>query len=90
LNLNEFRATQLNFFYPAGSGDVLAGILAALCATLPPHAAALAGAFVHAHAAQAWQATNAGADRGLLAHEVIDWVPRIIAGLTQDPATLPV
>jgi NAD(P)H-hydrate epimerase len=73
----------------AGSGDVLAGILAPLCTAMPPDSAAAAGVFVHARAAEAWQAANQGADRGLLAHEVIDWVPRIIAGLTQGASPLP-
>jgi NAD(P)H-hydrate epimerase len=68
----------------AGSGDVLAGILGAFLTALAPHDAALAAAFVHARAAEAWQQANALADRGLLAHEVADWAPRIIAGLAND------
>lgn len=74
----------------AGSGDVLAGILGAFLTALAPRDAALAAAFVHARAAEAWQQENAQADRGLLAHEVADWVPRIIAGLATEPASLPV
>jgi NAD(P)H-hydrate epimerase len=74
----------------AGSGDVLAGILGAFLTASSPHDAALAAAFVHARAAEAWQQDHALADRGLLAHEVADWVPRIIAGLANPAWPLPV
>jgi NAD(P)H-hydrate epimerase len=74
----------------AGSGDVLAGILGAFLTSLSAHDAALAAAFVHARAAEAWQQEHALADRGLLAHEVADWAPRIIAALASEPPALPV
>jgi NAD(P)H-hydrate epimerase len=74
----------------AGSGDVLAGILGAFLTRLTPQNAALLAAFVHARSAEAWQQEHALADRGLLAHEVADWVPRIIAGLAMEPVPLPV
>lgn len=64
----------------AGSGDVLAGVLGALCCSMPPRAAAMTAAHVHGLAAERWGAQH-GADRGLLAHEVADGVPGVLAGL---------
>ena len=63
----------------AGSGDVLAGILGALACTLSPFDAACAGAFIHGLAGDAWSATNG--DRGLLASEIADLVPRTLTAL---------
>jgi NAD(P)H-hydrate epimerase len=61
----------------AGTGDVLAGILGALLAQLDAPAAAACATYLHAAAG----AQAAEADRGLLAHEVADAVPRVLAGL---------
>jgi NAD(P)H-hydrate epimerase len=74
----------------AGAGDVLAGIVAAFACTLPPERAAVAGVHVHALAADVWQQRHAGADRGLLAHEIADAIPGVIAALTRrtSPLTL--
>ncbi len=58
----------------AGSGDVLAGIIAALAATIPPFDAACAGVVLHALAAERWCAET-GADRGMLAGDIIDCLP---------------
>ena len=60
----------------AGSGDVLAGLIAALVAGgLPVGDAAAAGAWLHGAAAESL-AEELG-DAGLLAHEVADRVPRV-------------
>jgi NAD(P)H-hydrate epimerase len=64
----------------AGSGDVLTGIVAALGCTMKEDRAACAGVLVHAMAADRWSAET-GADRGLLAGEIAEMVPAIIAGL---------
>lgn len=64
-----------------GAGDVLTGLIAAYAAILEPASAAFVGAFLHARAAELW-AEDSGADRGLLAHEVADWVPRARAELS--------
>lgn len=65
----------------AGSGDVLAGIIAALgCGISLPFHAACAGAYVHGAAGERWT-TGHGQDRGLLAHEIADGVPAVLAGL---------
>jgi NAD(P)H-hydrate epimerase len=73
----------------AGSGDVLGGIVGALVvATGDAFHAACAGAFVHGLAAEAW-AADTGRDRGLLAHEIADLVPGVLAGLTRDRFALP-
>ena len=69
----------------AGSGDVLAGIIGALACTLPPFAAAWCGAYLHGAAGDAW--AEAHADRGLLAGEIADHVPRVIDGLLSDDAS---
>lgn len=64
----------------AGAGDVLAGIVAAFAKTTPPRLAAMLGAHVHALSAERW-AEQRGADRGLVAHEVADGVPGVLARL---------
>ena len=65
----------------AGSGDVLAGICGALACGLPPHEAAASAAYVHGAAADAWSAAHGDADRGMLATEIADRVPAILAAL---------
>jgi ADP-dependent NAD(P)H-hydrate dehydratase / NAD(P)H-hydrate epimerase len=74
----------------AGSGDVLSGVSGALLAALgEPFHAACAAAFVHGLAGEAW-ASRHGGDRGLLAHEIADAVPGVLAGLTRSTRSLPV
>lgn len=58
----------------AGSGDVLAGIIAALAASLSPFDAACAGVCLHALAAEQWSAKTS-ADRGMLAGDIVDYLP---------------
>jgi len=60
----------------AGTGDVLSGVVGALALTLAPLDAAIAGALVHALAGVR---ASAG-DRGLIASEVADAVPSVLAG----------
>jgi len=60
-----------------GSGDVLSGIIAALACDLEPRDAAFAGAYLHGAAADVWSEAR-GADRGLLAHEIGDELPRAL------------
>jgi ADP-dependent NAD(P)H-hydrate dehydratase / NAD(P)H-hydrate epimerase len=65
-----------------GAGDVLSGICAALaCSTALPHAASQAAHF-HGLAAESW-AARTGADRGLLAHEIADELPAVIAEVSR-------
>jgi hydroxyethylthiazole kinase-like uncharacterized protein yjeF len=70
----------------AGSGDVLTGIIAALLCGLPPDRAACAGVLIHALAGDLWRA-RIGGDRGLLASEIAEEVPRILPALAagRDP-----
>jgi NAD(P)H-hydrate epimerase len=63
----------------AGSGDVLAGLVAALACTLPPFEAAWCGAYIHGLAGAAWE--KAHGDRGLLASEIADGLPSVLASL---------
>ena len=63
-----------------GSGDVLSGIIAALSCELGPREAASVGAYVHGAAGDAW-AKARGTDRGLLAHELADELPRTLGEL---------
>jgi NAD(P)H-hydrate epimerase len=60
-----------------GTGDVLSGIIAALACSLAPREAAFVGAYLHGAAAEAWAGAR-GTDRGLLAHELADELPRVI------------
>jgi ADP-dependent NAD(P)H-hydrate dehydratase / NAD(P)H-hydrate epimerase len=63
-----------------GTGDVLCGVIAALATGTDPVRAACAGAYVHGLAAEN-VARHRGVDRGVLAHEVADAVPEVIASL---------
>ena len=72
-----------------GTGDVLTGVIAALCCRLEPFDAAICGAFLHATAGEQWSAL-VGADRGLLAHEIADRVPAALADLSAEGGLLPV
>ncbi|MDP9037156.1 MAG: NAD(P)H-hydrate dehydratase [Myxococcota bacterium] len=63
----------------AGAGDVLSGVIAAMACTLPPFEAACAGVLSHALAGVAWSMANGGADRGMLASEIADELPRVLA-----------
>lgn len=65
-----------------GTGDVLSGIIAALACQLAPRDAAYAGVFLHGASADAW-ASDHGADRGMLAHELADLLPTTIGKLLQ-------
>lgn len=65
----------------AGAGDVLSGVIAAFAKSTPPRFAAMLGAHVHALSAEAW-AERTGSDRGLVAHEVADGVPGVLAALS--------
>ena len=74
----------------AGAGDVLAGIVSAFACGMPLGQAAAAGVHVHGLAADRWRARHGGADRGLLASEVADAVPSVLAALAsgRDPLTV--
>ncbi len=74
----------------AGAGDVLAGIIAAFACVMSPEHAASAGVHVHGLAADLWRSRHGGADRGLLAGEVADGVPDVLAALARgtDPLTV--
>jgi NAD(P)H-hydrate epimerase len=72
-----------------GSGDVLTGVISALAAGSEPFRAACAGAYVHGSAARL-AASDRGVDRGILAHEIADEVPRALAALSAEPHRVPV
>jgi NAD(P)H-hydrate epimerase len=63
-----------------GSGDVLAGVVAALLGRAAPFEAAGAAVLLHALAADAWRART-GADRGLVAGDLVDLLPEAIASV---------
>jgi NAD(P)H-hydrate repair Nnr-like enzyme with NAD(P)H-hydrate dehydratase domain len=48
---------------------------------LPRQRAAALAALLHGHAARRWVDAEGGADRGLLAREVADYVPQALARL---------
>ena len=62
----------------AGSGDVLTGILAALCCSLKPAIAVRMGVLLHAMAADRW-CERVGSDRGLLSGEIADEIPSLFS-----------
>jgi ADP-dependent NAD(P)H-hydrate dehydratase / NAD(P)H-hydrate epimerase len=64
----------------AGAGDVLTGMIAAFACSLDAERAACAGVLVHALAGDLWRART-GCDRGMLASEIADSVPEIMASL---------
>lgn len=72
----------------AGSGDVLTGILSAFARDIEPRFAAMAAAFVHGLAAERW-VEQTGADRGLIAHEIADTVPSVLALLSGTAPEMP-
>lgn len=63
----------------AGSGDTLGGIIAAMACSMAPFEAACAGVMLHALAGQAWSHAHGGVDRGLLASEIADQLPLVLA-----------
>jgi NAD(P)H-hydrate epimerase len=63
----------------AGSGDLLAGIVAAMACSMPAFEASCAGVVLHGRAGQAWSEAHGGADRGLLASEIGDALPQLLA-----------
>jgi NAD(P)H-hydrate epimerase len=65
----------------AGSGDVLSGICGALAVELPLQRAGAGAAYLHGLAARLWVTAQGGADRGLLAHELLEYLPRARAEL---------
>jgi ADP-dependent NAD(P)H-hydrate dehydratase / NAD(P)H-hydrate epimerase len=75
--INSSGATTLA---TAGSGDVLCGIIASLACHLPPAEAAVAGVHIHGLAGEAWADANR-IDRGMLAGEIADGVPAVLASL---------
>lgn len=64
-----------------GSGDVLAGILGAFSVGRTPFRAAQLAVGAHGLAGESWQ-QRTGADRGLLASEIADELPRVLAQLS--------
>jgi NAD(P)H-hydrate epimerase len=64
----------------AGSGDVLSGVAAALACTLSLWDAALVAAHAHGSAGERWSCRSS-ADRGLLAHEIAEELPAVLAAL---------
>ena len=67
----------------AGTGDILAGIITAfLGQQLEPEIAALLGVYVHSKAAE--EISNALGDRGMLARDLIDQIPKAITAIRGD------
>jgi NAD(P)H-hydrate epimerase len=74
----------------AGSGDVLSGVLGAHFAALgDPARAAYVAAYLHGLSGELWVKAH-GSDRGLVAHELADGIPRAVAAVTSTPGSLPV
>jgi NAD(P)H-hydrate epimerase len=70
----------------AGTGDVLAGAIGGLIAQgVGPFAASTLAAFAHGRAAE-MAGLDAGSDRGVLASEVADRLPRALEELDRQPS----
>jgi NAD(P)H-hydrate epimerase len=67
----------------AGAGDVLGGIIAGVACSLATFEAACAGVMLHALAGETWSRAHGGADRGMLASEIADTLPQLLAGPLQ-------
>ena len=67
----------------AGAGDVLSGIIGANACNMHPFDAACVGVYLHAAAADLWSAARGSPlrHRGLLASEIADQVPDVLAAL---------
>jgi NAD(P)H-hydrate epimerase len=75
-----------------GSGDVLTGVIAALCARMPAAEAARTGVWLHGRAGDRWAQAH-GTTRGMLARELADGLPLVFAEalgdvLSREPALL--
>lgn len=71
----------------AGAGDVLTGVCSAFAAAgIPLGQAAALAAHVHGRAARRWAAAQGRTDRGLLARDIADHVPQVIAELLRASA----
>jgi hydroxyethylthiazole kinase-like uncharacterized protein yjeF len=68
----------------AGSGDTLAGIIAAFATSMRPLDAAVAGVYVHACAADLWR-KKTQSDRGMLASDIAALVPDILGLFDRAP-----
>jgi NAD(P)H-hydrate epimerase len=66
-----------------GTGDVLAGVASALLVDHEPFDAAVLAVHLHSRAGRLWSEAQ-GADRGLLASELADLLPRAVAELAAD------
>jgi ADP-dependent NAD(P)H-hydrate dehydratase / NAD(P)H-hydrate epimerase len=73
----------------AGSGDVLTGIAAGFACSLEPREAAFSAVHVHGLSALCWS-EKTGADRGMVAREIADGVPEVLASLAARHSTLTV
>jgi NAD(P)H-hydrate epimerase len=71
----------------AGSGDVLAGIAGAFACALEPREAAFSAVHVHGLSALRWS-KRTGADRGMVAREIADGVPEVLAALAASDSPL--
>ena len=68
----------------AGSGDTLAGIIAAFAISMKPLDAAVAGVYVHARAADLWR-QRTQSDRGMLASDIAYLVPEVLGLFDRAP-----
>jgi len=69
----------------AGSGDVLTGLIAALCCSMDAGDAAVCGVHLHGLAGELW-AKRTEAQRGMLAGEIADLLPRVMSAIVEPEA----
>jgi NAD(P)H-hydrate epimerase len=70
-----------------GTGDVLAGVVGALLVDYAPKVAAMLAVYAHSRAGALWSEAT-GADRGMLASELAEYLPKVVAELSRSKPAL--
>lgn len=79
------NATGNSGMATGGTGDVLTGVIAALCGQgMQPYAAAVAGVYAHGLAGD--MVAAATSERGLIASDLLDWLPHVWSRIDHEGA----
>jgi len=79
------NATGNSGMATGGTGDVLTGVIAALCGQgMQPYAAAVAGVYAHGLAGD--MVAAATSEQGLIASDLLDWLPHVWSRIEHEAA----